>query len=161
MKIVGLQKLTLLDYPGKLSCIIFTQGCNFKCPYCQNSDLIPLNGNEIISEEEVFNFLEKRKKMLDGVVITGGEPTIQKDLEDFISKIKNLGYRVKLDTNGSNPKLLESLITQKLIDYVAMDIKNTFYEYENIIKTKTSIDNIKKSIKLIKNSCYIFYKILK
>ena len=152
MKIAGLQKLTLLDYPAHLACIVFLQGCNFKCSYCQNSELIPVSANGIMMEDEVFNFLEKRKKMLDGVVITGGEPTIYKDLPEFISKIKMLGYKVKLDTNGSNPMLIGSLISQKLIDYIAMDIKNTFDEYESIIKTKTSIDNIKKSIDLIKKS---------
>ena len=131
MKIAGLQKLTLLDYPSKTACIIFTQGCNFKCSFCQNSELIPLKGN---------------------VVITGGEPTIQKDLKDFIKKIKKLGYLVKLDTNGANYSMLKELIEENLIDYVAMDIKTTFEDYESVIKTKVKIDNIKESIKLLKKT---------
>ena len=152
MKIAGLQKLTLLDYPSKTACIIFTQGCTFKCSFCQNSELIPLSGNEEITEDDIINYLIKRKNVLDGVVITGGEPTIQKDLKDFIKKIKELGYLVKLDTNGANYSMLKELIEENLIDYVAMDIKTTFEDYEKVIKTKTKMDNIKESIKLLKNS---------
>ena len=151
MIISGLQKLTLLDYPNKTACIIFTGGCNFKCSYCQNSDLIGKNPI-IINEEEVFEYLKKRKKVLDGVVVTGGEPTIHKDLPAFIKKIKDLKLLVKLDTNGSNPMMLEELINNHLIDYIAMDIKNTFDDYKDVIKINTNLDNIKKSIELIKNS---------
>ena len=152
MKIAGLQKLTLLDYPSKTACIVFTQGCNFKCSFCQNSELIPLKGNEQITEEEIFDYLIKRKTVLDGVVITGGEPTIQKDLKDFVEKIKKLGYLVKLDTNGANCVMLKELLDGNLLDYVAMDIKTTFGDYEDVIKTKVKIDNIKESIKLLKKS---------
>lgn len=151
MIISGFQKLTLLDYPTKLSAIIFTQGCNFKCSYCQNSDLIGKN-DSLISENEIFEYLIKRRKVLDGVVISGGEPTIHKDLKPFIQKIKNLGFLIKLDTNGSNPKILKELIDEKLIDYVAMDIKNTFDKYEDVIKTKTNIDKLKESIEILKKS---------
>ena len=151
MIISGMQKLTLLDYPNKTACIIFTSGCNFKCSYCQNSDLI--NHNYFtINEEEIFSYLKLRKKVLDGVVITGGEPTIHKDLPEFIKKIKDLKLLVKLDTNGSNPSMLEDLIKNNLVDYIAMDIKNTFNTYKNVIKINTNLDNIKKSIDIIKNS---------
>ena len=152
MKIIGLQKLTLLDFPGKTACIIFTQGCNFKCGYCQNSELIPLNSDQLITEEEILEYLTKRQNVLDGVVITGGEPTIQKDLRDFIKKIKDMHFLIKLDTNGSNPDLIKELINDHLIDYVAMDIKMTFNSYEQVIGCKTKIDNIKKSIDLIKKT---------
>ena len=151
MIISGLQKLTLLDYPNKTACIIFTGGCNFKCSYCQNSDLIGKNPI-MINEEEVFEYLKKRKKVLDGVVVTGGEPTIHKDLPAFIKKIKDLKLLVKLDTNGSNPIMLEELINNHLIDYIAMDIKNTYDDYKVVIKINTNLDNIKKSIELIKKS---------
>lgn len=152
MKIAGLQKLTLLDYPGKMACIIFTKGCNFNCDYCQNSELISLDGSDHIDEEELFTFLNKRKNILEGVVITGGEPTIHKDLKDFIYKIKKLGYKVKLDTNGCNPSMLKELIEEKIIDYIAMDIKTTFGDYETVIRKKINIENIKESINLIKKS---------
>ena len=152
MKIAGLQKLTLLDYPHQTACIIFTQGCNFKCSFCHNSGLIPLKGDNLISEEELFAYLKKRKNILDGVVISGGEPTIQKDLKEFILKIKELGYLVKLDTNGTNYELLKDLIDNHLVDYIAMDIKSTFDEYEKIIQKKVNLDNIEKSIKLLKKS---------
>ena len=154
MLIAGMQKLTLLDYPNELACIIFTGGCNFKCPFCQNSSLIKYKEDETtISEEYVISYLEKRKNILDGVVISGGEPTIHKELEEFIVKIKNLGYKVKLDTNGYNPVMLESLIIKGLIDYVAMDIKNSIDNYSKIVGLKTiKTDNILKSIKILKNS---------
>ena len=106
MNIAGVQKVTLLDYPGKVACEIFTQGCNFECPFCQNSSLIPITNTGEFSEEEIFEYLNLRKNILDGVVITGGEPTVQKDLKGFIKKIKDLGLLVKLDTNGGNPKVL-------------------------------------------------------
>ncbi|MCD4740297.1 anaerobic ribonucleoside-triphosphate reductase activating protein [archaeon] len=121
MRIGGLEKQSLLDYPGKISSIIFTIGCNFRCPYCHNPELI---GNaEELSEKQVLAHLDSHKKFLDAVVITGGEPTLQPDLEQFIKKVKKLGYSVKLDTNGSHPAKLKSLVKQGLIDYVAMDVK--------------------------------------
>ena len=153
MTIYGMQKLTLLDYPGNVACLIFTQGCNFRCPFCHNSGLLDMNNNcEKIDEKEVFKYLEKRKGLLDGVCISGGEPLLQKDIEYFIRKVKDLGYKVKLDTNGSSPKKLKQLIEEGLIDYVAMDIKNDFLNYDKTAGMCTNIDNIKKSIEIIENS---------
>lgn len=152
MNIAGVQKVTLLDYPGKVACEIFTQGCNFECPFCQNSSLIPITNTGEFSEEEIFEYLNLRKNILDGVVITGGEPTVQKDLKSFIKKIKDLGLLVKLDTNGGNPKVLQELIDEKLVDYVAMDIKNIFNKYNITAGKKVSLDNIKKSIEILKAS---------
>lgn len=125
MKIQGLQKLTLLDYPGKLACTVFIGGCNFRCPFCHNADLVlPTGYLYEIPREELFNFLNKRQGVLEGVCITGGEPLLHPELPEFIRKIKELDYAVKLDTNGSFPERLEQLIQEQLIDYVAMDIKN-------------------------------------
>ena len=152
MNIAGVQKVTLLDYPGKVACEIFTQGCNFECPFCQNSSLIPITNTGEFSEEEIFEYLNLRKNILDGVVITGGEPTVQKDLKEFIKKIKDLGLLVKLDTNGGNPKVLQELIDEELVDYVAMDIKNIFNKYNITAGKKVSLDNIKKSIEILKAS---------
>ena len=153
MTINGMQKLTLLDYPGNVACLIFTQGCNFRCPFCHNSGLLDMNNNcEKIDEKEVFKYLEKRKGLLDGVCISGGEPLLRKDIEYFIRKVKDLGYKVKLDTNGSSPKKLKQLIEEGLIDYVAMDIKNDFLNYDKTAGMCTNIDNIKKSIEIIENS---------
>lgn len=124
MNIQGLQKLTLLDYPGKMACIIFTAGCNLRCPFCHNSALVinPPKESEF-SVDEILDFLKKRQGILEGVVITGGEPLLQKDLEDFIVEIHQLGYSVKLDTNGTFPDRLRNLIDKGLLDYVAMDVK--------------------------------------
>ena len=152
MNIAGVQKVTLLDYPGKVACEIFTQGCNFECPFCQNSGLIPITNTGEFSEEEIFEYLNLRKNILDGVVITGGEPTVQKDLKGFIKKIKDLGLLVKLDTNGGNPKVLQELIDEDLVDYVAMDIKNVFNKYNITAGKKINLDNIKKSIEILKAS---------
>ena len=126
MKIKGLQKTTLLDFPEKLACTVFTGGCNFRCPFCHNASLVLRAGEaQEISEADFFNYLSKRKGMLDGVCITGGEPTLCPDLEDFIKKIKELGLLVKLDTNGTFPEKIESLLDKRLVDYIAMDIKNS------------------------------------
>lgn len=124
MKILGLQKLTLLDFPGRVAAIVFTGGCNFRCPFCQNSSLVlaPQSVPEI-SEEEFRQFLSKRQGLLDGICVTGGEPTLHADLPDFLASIKDTGYLVKLDTNGTNPDMLESLLSDGLLDYVAMDVK--------------------------------------
>ena len=148
INIKGIQKTTLIDYPGKIACIIFLGGCNFKCGYCYNSDVV-FNKTSSISEEEVFSFLETRKKYIEGVCITGGEPTIHKELPNFIRQIKSLGYKVKLDTNGTNPEIVELLINNNLIDYIAMDIKCGEEKYEKITQTFVPIEKIKKSIKLI------------
>lgn len=152
MIISGFQKLTLLDYPEKTACLIFTQGCNFRCPFCHNKDLLCHSKGEF-QEEEIFNYLEKRKGLIDGVCITGGEPLLQPDIQNFISKIKDMGFLVKLDTNGSNPEKLQELLNLNLLDYVAMDIKNDFNDYlETSGILKFNLDNIKKSIEIIKNS---------
>ncbi|MBR4262123.1 MAG: anaerobic ribonucleoside-triphosphate reductase activating protein [Bacilli bacterium] len=152
MKISGFQKLTLLDFPGKVSCIIFTQGCNFKCPYCQNSGLIGHENEYLIPEEEIFSYLKKRQGILDGIVISGGEPTVQKDLDQFMRKVKELGYQIKLDTNGSNPDLIKKLLDEELVDYVAMDIKNVLSEYKDVTGVKVLEEKIKKSIKILQKS---------
>lgn len=128
--IYGLQKLSLLDYPGKTACTVFTGGCNFRCPYCHNALLVVgLNEVEPVDNDEFFAFLNKRKNILDGICITGGEPLLQPDINDFIRKIKQLGYSVKLDTNGSFPDRLQLLVEENLVDYVAMDIKNSPQKY--------------------------------
>ena len=130
MKIGGLQKLTLLDFPGKVACTVFTVGCNFRCPFCHNAALVTHCGTTpTMPKEEFFAFLKKRQGILDGVAITGGEPTLMSGLYDFIGKIKDMGYLVKLDTNGTNPEALDSLINNKMIDYAAMDIKNSLEKY--------------------------------
>lgn len=130
MIIHGIQKLTLVDYPGKMAAILFSGACNFRCPFCQNGRLVLAPNDEpVIEESEIFEFLEKRRKMLEGVVVTGGEPTINKDLLPFIAKIKGLGYSVKLDTNGYRPEVLEAALKEGLVDYVAMDIKNSLDMY--------------------------------
>ena len=122
--IAGLQKMTLLDYPGKVACTVFLQGCNFRCPFCHNSPLLGQPEQSLIPTEELLAFLKKRQGLLDGVCITGGEPTLHKALPELLRQIKNLGFLVKLDTNGYRPEILKSLVTQGLVDYVAMDIKN-------------------------------------
>lgn len=153
MIVNGLEKLTLLDYPGNVSAMIFTSGCNFNCPYCQNSSLIKQNKEGLISIEEIMDYLKKRKGILDGLVISGGEPTIQVGLKDFITEVRKLGLKIKLDTNGYKPKVLKELIDDNLLDYIAMDIKNTFVKYNEIINIKNpKIDSLKESIDIIKNS---------
>lgn len=126
MKISGIQKLTLLDYPGKVACTLFTAGCNFRCPFCHNAALVLPQQieNAALDEDEILSFLKKRRGVLDGVAITGGEPLLNKDLPELLVKIKALGYKIKLDTNGSSPELLGEIIEKKLVDRVAMDIKN-------------------------------------
>ena len=120
--------MTMLDYPGKLACTIFTYGCNFRCPFCHNASLV-IDEAELIPESEIFSYLSKRKGMLDGVCITGGEPLLQKDIFEFMKKIKDMGFLVKLDTNGSRPEILKALVGKRLVDYVAMDIKNSREKY--------------------------------
>ena len=158
MKIGGLQKLTLIDYPGKIACTVFLAGCNYRCPWCHNPELVlpeEIEKSPKIPEKDFFNFLKLRKNLLEGVVICGGEPTINKDLPEFCQKIKKLGYLVKLDTNGSNPKILKDLIDKKLVDYVAMDIKAPKEKYMEAIGLKKSssnrlLKNVKESIDILK-----------
>lgn len=153
MLIGGIQKFSLIDYPGKISAIIFTQGCNFRCPYCHNPELVePALFQRAMSSKKIFSFLEKRKGEIDAVVVTGGEPTLQKDLLNFIRKIKNMGYLVKLDTNGSNPNIIENMIDKKLVDYIAMDIKAPLQKYEEIVRAEIDTKKIEKSINLIMES---------
>lgn len=151
MKISGLQKLTLLDYPGKMAAIIFCAGCNFICPLCQNSELVlsPQNAPSI-EKDELFSFLNKRKNILEGVVITGGEPLIYEETYDLIKEIKDLGYFVKLDTNGSFPERLKNLIDARLVDYVAMDIKNSKEKYAKTTgREQLDTGLIEKSINIL------------
>jgi pyruvate formate lyase activating enzyme len=153
MLIKGIQKTTLLDYPGKIASIIFLAGCNFRCPYCQNPSLV--NGYEelpTIPEGEVIEFLRSRLKWLDGVCITGGEPTLHRDLPGFISKVKKEGLLVKLDTNGSNPGMLEGLLGEGLLDYIAMDIKAPIHRYAEVVKAEVDLNKIQKSVEMIRGS---------
>ncbi len=129
MDIAGLQKMTLLDFPGRVACTVFTQGCNFRCPFCHNSDLLPMKGEAYMNDLELLAFLKKRMGLLDGVCFTGGEPTMQAELPNLVKSIKDLGYAVKLDTNGTNPKMLKEMVEAGLLDYVAMDIKNSPENY--------------------------------
>ncbi len=145
--IAGLQKMTLLDFPGKVACTLFLQGCNFRCPFCHNSDLLPHNGEEFMTEEAFLKFLESRKGLLDGVAITGGEPTGQPGLPELIGKIKALGFAVKLDTNGTNPKMLTDLVEAGLVDYVAVDVKNSPEKYaETVGLPCLKLDKIAESL---------------
>lgn len=152
MKLYGLQKTSLLDYPAHLSAILFTGGCNFNCPFCQNAGLLHPDSSELLKEEEIFSFLRKRLPVLDGVVITGGEPTIQADLPEFVEKIKELGLAVKLDTNGARPEVLRGLLDRHLLDYLAMDVKASPRHYERTAGVPVSMDAIRQSIRLIQES---------
>jgi len=156
-EIGGLQKTTLIDYPGRVAATIFLIGCNFRCPFCYSSELVlpeKIKLQPRISEKDFFNFLKERKGLLEGVVICGGEPTINKDLPEFIKKINWLGFLVKLDTNGSNPEMLKKLIDEKLINYVAMDVKAPLKKekYEMASGIKINLEKIKKSIEIIKGA---------
>ncbi len=155
MLIAGLEKLTLLDYPGKVSATVFTVGCNFRCGFCHNPELVDarqIKNLSLIKEKNIFDFLKKRKGFLDGVCVTGGEPTLQKDLPEFIKKIKKMGYLVKLDTNGYQPKILTNLLEDNLLDFVAMDIKTSPQKYQQAVGKKIDVQKIFKSVELIKNS---------
>jgi pyruvate formate lyase activating enzyme len=155
MLIGGFQKLTLLDYPGKIASMVFTYGCLFRCPYCHNPELVLHQENgKYISEDEVLGYLNKKKNFLEGLVITGGEPTLHKDLGDFMRKVKNLGLSVKLDTNGVRPEMVEGFIREGLVDYVAMDLKHVWEKYNTIAKTKKpeDLENVQKTFKLLQTS---------
>jgi len=157
MIIGGFQRFSLIDYPDKICAIVFTQGCNFRCPYCHNPELVRLERKSSapaggLKEEEILSFLDKRKGRLDAVTITGGEPLLQSDLDDFLSAVKGLGYLVKLDTNGSLPSELEKIIESKSVDYIAMDIKTSLDRYEYVIKRKIEKTKISDSIRLIMDS---------
>lgn len=155
MIISGIQKFTLLDFPGKIACIIFTGGCNYRCGFCHNpefvlpEELAKISKN-FIPEEVVFNFLKERQGMLQGVVITGGEPTIMPDLEAFIVKVRALGFAVKLDSNGNRPEVLRTLIEKKLVDYIAMDFKTSLAEYQKLVGKWADEKKLQESIDLLK-----------
>lgn len=146
----GHQKTSFIDYPDKLSTVLFTEKCNFRCPYCHNSELVHGNGVRM-TEEYALDYLQKRKKMIDGVCISGGECTLQQDIYDFIKKVRGLGYLVKIDTNGTNPELLSKLMDEELLDYIAMDIKGSINKYDLLTGVKTDIEKIMESIGIIKN----------
>jgi pyruvate formate lyase activating enzyme len=153
MLIGGLQKFSMIDYPDKIACIVFTQGCNFRCSYCHNPELVePKLFVEPMAEDLFFDFLKERIGKLDAVVITGGEPTLQYDLIEFIKKVRDLGFLIKLDTNGTNPDMLKEILDQKLVNYVAMDIKAPLKDYEKITGVPADVKKIKKSIELVMNS---------
>ncbi len=154
MEIAGLQKLTLIDFPGRIAATVFTRGCNFHCGFCHNKELVDsryFNQNLLISEETFFRFLDKRKDFLEGVCLTGGEPTIQPDLPLFIKKIKSKKLAVKLDTNGSRPDVLKNLIEDCLVDYLAMDVKVPFDKYKLLVDSEQLIENVNQSISLLKS----------
>lgn len=154
MLILGLQKLTLLDYPGRTACTVFTGGCNFRCPFCHNAPLVlPGREQEPYTEEEVLSYLKKRAGLLDGVCVTGGEPTLQEDLEAFLRQVKALDYQVKLDTNGSRPEALRALLRQGLADYVAMDVKSSPEEYARACGVPVDLEKVNESIDLLLSGC--------
>ncbi|HIK00711.1 TPA: anaerobic ribonucleoside-triphosphate reductase activating protein [archaeon] len=152
MLIKGLYRLSLIDFPNKIACILFLSGCNFRCPYCYNKALVLNEDIKGYSQEEIFDFLKSRIGLLDGVVISGGEPTLNRELPEFISRIKDLGFLVKLDTNGSNPEMLKQLTEKKLVNYIAMDLKAPLENYQSVCKTNIDIAKIKESLKIIADS---------
>lgn len=150
MHISGIQKLTLLDYPGKLACTIFTDGCNFRCPFCHNASLVlPDREKQRIDGNELLSFLKKRQGILEGVAVTGGEPTLQPDLEDFLAKVKALGYKIKLDTNGTRPDVLLRIIENGLADMIAMDIKNSPEGYSAATGCAVDMQSLERSKELL------------
>ena len=153
MKIHGLQKMTLLDYPGRVACTVFLGGCDFRCPFCHNYELVDGSAPALMEDGELFaflDFLKKRRGLLDGVAVTGGEPCLRPDLPELLSRIKVLGYDVKLDTNGAHPGLLKALIDQKLVDYVAMDIKNSPEKYARTVGLETlDLAPVRQSVELL------------
>lgn len=152
MKICGFEKFSMVDWEGKVVCTVFASGCNFRCPFCHNASLA-LSSAEGVPEKEVFDYLEKRKGLVDGVCVSGGEPTLSPDLKDFISRIKALGYQVKLDTNGTNPAVLKDLVMSGLVDYVAMDVKNSPSKYPITTGVGTPlVNNVLESARFLKDS---------
>lgn len=153
MRIGGLQKFSLLDYPGELSSIIFTQGCNFKCPYCHNPELVvPEIFRQPLDTEKVLRFLYRRRRKITAVVVTGGEPTLQEDLIDFLRLIKAMRFKVKLDTNGSNPEMLSRALYYQAVDYIAMDLKAPNELYQKLTRSKVKIADIRRSMEIIRLS---------
>ncbi|MBP5404281.1 MAG: anaerobic ribonucleoside-triphosphate reductase activating protein [Elusimicrobiaceae bacterium] len=153
MKLGGLVKFTLIDFPGRPAAIVFTQGCNFRCRYCHNPELVyPHLFEEPMPEEEIMAFLKRRQGTLEGVVVSGGEPTLQEDLVRFMADIKALGYKIKLDTNGTRPEVLKELINKKLVDFIAMDLKAPLTKYAAITGVEANSTVIRQSIDLIRQS---------
>ena len=152
MIINGIQKNSFVDYPGKISAVLFTPGCNMDCFYCHNRILLDGSHENLINSKDVLAFLESRKGFLDGVVVSGGEPTLQKGLLPFLSLIKSLGYPIKLDTNGTNPDVIKNCLEEGLLDYIAMDFKAPLNKYKAICGAEVDLDNIMKSVELIINS---------
>ena len=151
----GIQKLTLIDYPGKVAATVFTVGCNFLCPYCHNPELVDakkMKNQPKISEQEILDFLATRQGLLEGVCITGGEPTLFADLPEFIKKIKALGFLVKLDSNGSKPRMLEKLLAEKLVDFIAMDIKAPLEKYKKVAGERVRLEDIQRSTELVRQA---------
>lgn len=153
MEIGGLQKTSLIDYPGRISAIVFTRGCNFRCPYCHNPELVdPARYGPLLPEGEVLAFLEKRRGKLEAVSVTGGEPTLQRDLEGFLQKVKAMGFLTKVDTNGSNPEVIEGLIRRGRVDFLALDVKGPLPRYRQIAEAQVETADILKSIALMSAS---------
>lgn len=149
MKISGLQKMTLLDYPGKVACTVFLAGCNFRCPFCHNSQLLEASAETVMEREEFLRFLSRRRGLLDAVCVSGGEPTLQRSLPEFLEEIKSMGFAVKLDTNGSRPRVLQELVNRGLVDYVAMDIKNSPDRYLRTVGAETDLRQLEESIRFL------------
>jgi pyruvate formate lyase activating enzyme len=159
MLIGGIEKLSLIDFPGNISTVVFTSSCNFRCHFCYNPMLVLANGEgesnykekdfSLVPERDLFLFLESRVGKIDGVVISGGEPTLQPDLEEFIEQIKKMGFKIKLDTNGTRPEIIKKLISKKLVNYIAMDVKAPLEKYEKVVGVSTNIDKIKESIAIL------------
>jgi pyruvate formate lyase activating enzyme len=149
MKISGLQPVTASDFPGRMAAIVFTQGCNFHCPFCHNASLLPMDSDSLIEEDTVLGFLQKREKLLDGVVISGGEPCLQDDLVRFCRQVKKIGFDLKLDTNGSRPEVIEGLLDENLVDFIAMDIKAPLARLPELTGTDFHGPQISQSISLI------------
>jgi pyruvate formate lyase activating enzyme len=154
MKIAGLEPCSFCDYKGKLAAVVFTQGCNLRCPFCHNAELIrnPGHGDGAFSQEQVLQFLVSRKGRLDAVVVSGGEPTLQSGLSDFLREIRALGYSTKLDTNGTQPEVVESLLSQGLLDFIAMDIKAPWHRYDELTGVRTPLANVKRSTHAVAES---------
>ena len=152
MKIYDIVKCSFVDYPGKIAIVLFTRGCNIHCRYCHNAHIIPYQGDTLVTEEQVWDFINKREGVIPGIVVTGGEPTIQPDLIQFLQKLRTKKYSIKLDTNGYRPDVVKKVLSSKLVDYIAMDIKAPKNKYEKITQAKFNEANIQASINLIKQS---------
>ena len=152
MKIHGLQKMTLLDFPGRVACTVFLGQCDFRCPFCHNFELVDGSAPALMEEEQLFDFLKKRQGLLDGVAVTGGEPCLHKDLPELLARIKAMGYAVKLDTNGNHPELLRRILNEKLADYVAVDIKNSPAKYALTIgRSEFDLSRVLESVSMLMN----------